>query len=173
MESSMVVTSKLGLALLDPYLAMPLIWVIQQSGFYTRPYRCNFTSHTSSSPLPLSSHTRLTLTLSSPYPRRPSPQYLPTPSSLPQSSPSKESDGRHHQHCISGIIRVTHQFKLYNLTHRSTRLCTCIFIVAISKPCAEARSLQDQGHHNLNSLHPRRNAYFHSKCQQVTTSAQW
>jgi len=40
MESSMVVTSKLGLALLDPYLAMPLIWVIQQSGFYTRPYRC-------------------------------------------------------------------------------------------------------------------------------------
>ena len=35
----------------------------------------NFTSHTSSSPLP--SHTQLTLTSSSPYPKRPSPLYLP------------------------------------------------------------------------------------------------
>ena len=108
----------------------------------------------------LSSYTWLTLTLSSPYPRRSSLYYLQTSSSLFWSS--KQSDG-----CISSTIFLgsSHTNSNCSQTHKSTGHCTCIFIVAISKRCTEAQDLQKpmtriRVHHNLNS---RWNVSFHSR----------
>ena len=98
-------------------------------------HNCPFSSivnpcdqHTTSSPLSSHMYTQFTLTSSLPYPRRPSPQYLP---SLPQSSPSKELS-----EIDGGSISTAHTNSDCSQTHRSTSPghCTWIFIVAISKP---------------------------------------
>ena len=81
-------------------------------------------------------------------------------------STSKENGGGHHQHCIPDHHTP---IQYCSQTHRSTECC---IIVAISKSCVEAQGLQDQANHNLNSLHPRWNAYFHSEHKQVKTTAQ-
>ena len=96
-----------------------------------RPVFMNFTSHTTTSPLPSpSTHNSLDFIIS-PYPRRPSPHYLPTFWSLPQSSRPRESDGG----IISTVfLGTSHK----NSSPQKYRHCTCILIVVISKPCAKA-----------------------------------
>ena len=140
------------------------------SAFYTCPYPCKIHySHTTSSPL-LSPPTCLTLTSSSLHPRRPSPQYLPTFPSLPQSFPSQqwwESGG--------GIISTvflgsSHTNSNCSQTHRSIGHCTCMFI--ISKPRTEAWGLQKPRFITTETLRPRWNAYSHSK-QDTILSQCW
>jgi len=53
-------------------------------------------------------------------------------------------------------------------TYRSTGHCTCIFVVAISKPWAESQGLlkPSASYYFLGELH----VYFHSEHEQVNTS---
>ena len=74
----------------------------------------NFTSYDSFS-LPLSSHTWLTLTSSSPYPRRPSLQCSP---SLLWSFPSKEQRQKWQRHHHTVFV-PSHTNSNYTQTHRS------------------------------------------------------
>jgi len=117
----------------------------------------NFTSHTTSSPLP-SPPTHAWLTSSSPHPIRPSPHYLPS------------------SHIFLSLLLLKRKWwRLYFRDHdkliqtnRSSGHCTRIFILTISKPCAEARS---PVHHNLNSLHSRCKACLHTNpntCAMLT-----
>ena len=126
--------------------------MIQQSGFTHARIHANFTSHTTSSPLRSppthNSHSLCHLCIKGSH----FTQYFPTFSSLLSLLLLKKVEG-----IISTVFLGPSESDTNsncNQTHRSTRDCTCIFIVAISKPCAEAQGPQDQGHHNLNSLHP-------------------
>jgi len=91
----------------------------------------NFTCYTSYSPL--SSHRQLSLTSSSLYPRRPSSQlsHLFLVLLLKSDENVMETYCQHYQHSTQS-----------SQTHRSTGHYTCIFMVAISESCAEARGLQ-------------------------------
>jgi len=146
------------------WLAFLLIQVIWQSGFYTCLIHANFTSHYSSplipSPPTPNSHSLCYLHIRG--------GYLHGICQLPHLFLSLLLLQKVLKAMISIVFLGSSRSHTksscnYKATCRSTRGCTCIFIVAISKPCAEAWGLQDQGHHNLNSLHPRWNAHFHSK----------
>ena len=111
-----------------------LIHVIWQSGIYTSPSL--HYSHTTSSLLPFS-HTGLTLTSSSLFPRRPFPRACNIFFGLKSNKKVMEAssalyfwDHMHHTPIHDEIVAKT--------TEALALHCTRIFIVVISKPCAEA-----------------------------------
>ena len=88
---------------------------------------------------PLSSHTQLTFTSSSPYQWRPNPQYLLSFTSVLSLLLLKNN-----KKVVGGIISIvflgsSHTNSNCSQTHRSTG---CFTIVAISEPCAEAQGQQ-------------------------------
>jgi len=112
-----------------------LFWLafllIQQSGYTHALVHAIFTSQFSLPPPP----TWLTLTLSAPHSRRPSPQYL---------QPSHLVRGLHLLKSNEKVIEaLSALFSGINSNcSQSTGHCTCILTVAISKPYAEDWGLQ-------------------------------
>ena len=100
--------------------------VIQQSSFVHALIHANFTSHTPSPP------TQLTLTSSSPHPRRPSPHHLPTfPSPLFLNTNERLMEA-------SSILYFWDHHTPIQIVAKpagSTGHCTCVFI--INKLCAK------------------------------------
>jgi len=102
------------------------------------PFIAQFTSHTTSSPLP-SPLTHNSLSLHHLYIQGGHLQYLPAFLILLLLK-SNDKWWRHHQHCNH---RSSHTNSHCSQTHSTTGHCTCKFIVAISNPCAEAWGLQN------------------------------
>jgi len=121
--------------------SMHVIGVIRQSGFTHALIHANFTSHTTSSPL--SVHMAFSLH----HPGMPSPSYLPTFSSLPQSSPSKQYNER-----LGGIISavslgLSHTNSNCSQTHRS--LDTALVYLSLANPVLKLEVGRNPGSSHL------------------------